>query len=149
MKNIITYTIMILLGFGIHSAAISNIPSKVAVIDVNGVLSQSSQVMALKKEQKRKAEELQKWITTARADVDKQKTQDGKEKLIQKYDAEYNKKQQAMQKEYTAQLQKIDSDITAVIAKEAQSKGYDVVLSKSVVLYGGTDLTGAIVKSIK
>ena len=84
MKNIITYTLMILLGFSLHSVAVSSIPSKIAVIDVNGVLSQSSQVMALKKEQKRKAEEFQKWIVAAKADVERQKTQDGKEKLIKK-----------------------------------------------------------------
>ena len=147
--NIILCMLMLILGFGIHCAAVSSVPSNIAVIDINKVLSQSSQVMALKKEQKRKTEELQKWVTTAKADIDKQQTKEGKEKLIKKYDSEYTKRQQTMQKEYTSQLQKIDTDISAVIAKEAKSKGYDIVLSKSVVLYGGTDLTGSIAKLIK
>ena len=147
MKKYLTYTLMLLLGFSLHTMA--SVPSKIAVVDVNGILSQSSQVAALKKEQKAKAEEFQKWYTTAKADVDRQQTKEGKEKLIKKYEAEYSKRHETMQKDYTAKLQKIDKDITAVIAQEAKSKGYDVVLSKNVVLYGGTDLTGAIARLVK
>ena len=147
MKKYLIYTLMLLLGFSMHSVA--GVPSKIAVIDINGVLSRSSQVMALQKEQKLKSEEFQKWITAAKTDIDKQKTKDGKEKLIKKYEAEYSKKQETLQKDYTNKLQKIDKDISSVIAKEAKSKGYDVVLSKNVVLYGGTDITDAIAKLIK
>ena len=54
---------------------------KIAVVDVNRVVSNSSQVMALKKKNRTwKNEELQKWLNTARADVEKQKTQEGERK---------------------------------------------------------------------
>ena len=147
MKKYIIYSLMLLLGFSMHSVA--SVPSRIAVIDVNGVLSQSTQVMALQKDQKLKSEEFQKWLNTAKADVEKQKTKDGKEKLINKYEAEYSKRQETMQRDYTAKLQKIDTEISAVIAQEAKSKGYDVVLSKNVVLYGGVDLTGDVAKKVK
>ena len=147
MKKYLIYSLMLLLGFSMHSVA--SVPSRIAVIDVNGVLSQSTQVMALQKDQKLKSEEFQKWLNTAKADVEKQKTKDGKEKLIKKYEAEYSKRQETMQRDYTAKLQKIDSEISAVIAQEAKSKGYDVVLSKNVVLYGGVDLTGDVAKKVK
>ena len=67
---------------------------KVAVVDVNAVVSKSAQVQALKKEQQQKMEELQKWLKTVRADVEKQSTKEGKEALIKKYDAEFAKKQE-------------------------------------------------------
>lgn len=151
MKKINTLLITgaFILGLGFNTFAMSDVPSKIAVVDVNRVVSNSSQVMALKKEQNLKNEELQKWLNTARADVEKQKTQEGKEKLAKKYDSDFQKKQQAIQKDYTDKLQSIDKDISGVVAKTAKDKGYDVVLAKGVVLYGGEDITNAISKLIK
>jgi len=151
MKKINTLLITgaFILGLGFNTFAMSDVPSKIAVVDVNRVVSNSSQVMALKKEQNLKNEELQKWLNTARADVEKQKTQEGKEKLAKKYDSDFQKKLQAIQKDYTDKLQSIDKDISGVIAKTAKDKGYDVVLAKGVVLYGGEDITNAISKLIK
>lgn len=149
MKKVLLITGAFILGLGFNNFAMSDVPSKIAVVDVNRVVSNSSQVMALKKEQNLKNEELQKWLTTAKADVEKQKTQEGKEKLIKKYDSDFQKKQQAIQKDYTDKLQAIDKDISGVIAKTAKDKGYDVVLAKGVVLYGGDDITNTISKLIK
>lgn len=151
MKKINTLVIVgaFVLGLGFNTFAMSDVPSKIAVVDVNRVVSNSSQVMALKKEQNLKNEELQKWLTTAKADVEKQKTQEGKEKLIKKYDSDFQKKQQSIQKDYTDKLQSIDKNISGVIAKTAKDKGYDVVLAKGVVLYGGEDITNTISKLIK
>lgn len=137
------------LGLGLNNLAISNVPSKIAVADVNKIVSQSSQVMVLKKEQQLKMEELQKWLVNARKDVEKQSTKEGKEKLVKKYDGEFQKKQQAIQKNYTAKLQSIDKEISAVIAQEAKAKGYDIVIAKNVVLYGGDDITQSIAKLVK
>lgn len=136
-------------GMGFNTFVMSNTPSKIAVVDVNKVVSSSSQIMALKKEQDLKTEELQKWVTRARADVERQKTKESKEKLAKKYDADLVKKQEALQKNYTDKLKSIDKDISGVIAKEAQEKGYDIVISKGVVLYGGEDITTRISKLIK
>lgn len=149
MKKVLLITGAFILGLGFNNFAMSDVPSKIAVVDVNRVVSNSSQVMALKKEQNLKNEELHKWLTTAKADVEKQKTQEGKEKLIKKYDSDFQKKQQAIQKDYTDKLQAIDKDISGVIAKTAKDKGYDVVLAKGVVLYGGEDITNTISKLIK
>ena len=148
-KTLFIIAIAFCLGLTMNNWAISNAPSKIAVVDINAVVSQSSQVMALKKEQTLKVEELQKWLQVVRSDVEKQKTQEGKDKLTKKYDAEFVKKQQALQKDYTEKLQKIDKDITEVIAKEANTQGYDVVLAKNVVLYGGDNITGKIAKLVK
>ena len=98
-KQITTLTIAataFIMGLGINNFAMSDVPSnyKVAVVDVNAVVQKSAQVQALKKEQQEKMQELQKWLETVRADVQKQSTKEGKEKLVKKYDAEFAKKQQ-------------------------------------------------------
>ena len=147
--NIILIALAFALGTGFNTFSISAAPSNIAVVDLNAVVGQSAQVLTLKKEQALKMDDLQKWLVTARADVEKQKTQEGKEKLAQKYDAEFIKKQTAIQKDYTAKLQVIDKNISDVITKEAKKNGYEIVLAKGVVLYGGHDITNTISKQVK
>ena len=121
----------------------------VAIVDVSKIVAGSKQVKALKDEQTKKNAELNKWLETARADVAKQQTEAGKEKLLKKYEADLAKKREANAKEYAKKLADIDKSISDTIAAQAKAKGYDVVLSKSVVLYGGYDLTAEIAKAVK
>ncbi len=122
---------------------------KVGVVDVTKVVEASSQVQALKREQQAKTQELNNWLTKVRADIAKQKTQANQEALVKKYDAEFVKKQEAIAKAYSAKLQAIDNSITATIVKEGKAMGYDIVIAKNVVFYGGTDITAAIMKKVK
>ena len=140
---------MFAFGFGLNNFAMSSVNQKIAVVDVNQVVTKSAQVQALKKEQTKKMEDLQKWVKTVKSDVEKQKTQEGKIKLAQKYDGELIKKREAIAKDYQAKLQKIDKSISDTIVNQAKASGYDVVLTKSVVLYGGDDITAAIAKAVK
>ena len=153
-KQITTLTIALAafaIGMGFNNIAMSDIPAnyKVAVVDVNAVVSKSAQVQALKKEQQTKLQELQKWLNNARTDVAKQSTDENKQKLAKKYDAEFAKKQEAIKKNYATKLQAIDKSITATIAQEAKAQNYNLVLSKGSVLYGGDDITASIAKVVK
>jgi outer membrane protein len=121
----------------------------VAVVDVQAVVSQSQQVKALKQEQTKKMQDLEKWLNTVKADVENQKTQEGKEKLIKKYNADFAKKKEAIAKDYQTRIQAIDKSITDTIAQQAKAKGYDIVISKGAVLYGGDDITADINKVVK
>ncbi len=137
------------IGFGASNLATGDEPSKIAVVDVNAVVAKSSEVKALKEEQEAKMKELQTWLNTVRADVAKQQTQEGKEKLVKKYDGEFAKKQEAIKSNYSKKLQKIDKDISAIIEQEAKNQNFEVVLSKGAVLYGGKDITRDITKLVK
>ena len=139
---------LLLATLGITNAAIAD--TRIAVVDVQAVVASSSQVQALKKEQQSKLQELDKWLKTVKADVDKQQTQEGKEKLIKKYDGEFLKKQNDIKSNYAKKLQAIDVNITQAIANEAKAKGYNLVLSKQgQVLYSSDDLTANIQKAVK
>lgn len=122
---------------------------KIAVVDVPAVVAQSQQVQALKQEQTKKIQNLEKWLSTVRADVEKQQTQEGKDKLLKKYNAEFAKKKEAIAKDYQARLKAVDKSISETIAQQAKAKGYDIVISKGMVLYGGDDITADINKVVK
>ena len=121
----------------------------IAVVDVQAVVAKSAQVQALKKEQQTKIQDLEKWLKTAQADVEKQKTQEGKDKLLKKYNAEFAKKKEAIAKDYQARLQAVDKSITETISATAKAKGYNMVISKGVVVFGGDDITADVQKVVK
>lgn len=146
MKKLLITTL--LLGtIGISTSVIA--ASNVAVVDVQAVVTKSAQVQALKKEQQTKMQDLEKWLNTAKADVEKQKTPEGKEKLLKKYNSEFDKKKADIAKNYQTKLQAIDKSISATIAEQAKLKGYDMVISKGVVVYGGDDITADVQKVVK
>ncbi len=145
MKKVLSLTLMaLILGSGLAMAE-----QRIAVVDVQAVVSKSAQVQTLKKEQQAKMQDLEKWLKTAQADVEKQKTQEGKEKLLKKYNAEFAKKKEAIAKDYAARLQAVDKSITETISTTAKTKGYNMVISKGVVVYGGDDITADVQKVVK
>ncbi len=146
MKKIIL-TAAIILGLSSVNAAFAD--TKIAIVDVQAVVAQSQQVKALKKEQQAKIQDLEKWLKTVNEDVAKQQTEEGKKKLTAKYNAEFAKKKETIVKDYTARLQTIEKSISDTIAQQAKAKGYDMVISKGVVLYGGEDITADITKVVK
>lgn len=143
-KLLFTLSAMILLS-GISFASSQNI----AVVDVQAVIQKSAQVKALSKEQKSKVAALDKWLQTAQADVQKQKTDQDKQKLLIKYNSEFEKKKETLVKDYQTKLQAIDKSITETITKKAEAMGYDMVISKTSVICGGNDITSEILKVVK
>ncbi len=139
------------LGFGIANMAMSDTPTanSVAVVDLDKVLSSSAQVLAVKKDQQKKSEELKVWLKNAQADVDKQKSVEDKKAKKQKYDDELTKKKVANSKDITKSLADIDKSVSSTISEYAKSKGYPIVISKNVVLYGGADITSDLIKAVQ
>lgn len=145
MKKTLSFVLTaLILGTGAAMAE-----QNIAVVDVQAVVSKSAQVQALKKEQQTKIQDLEKWLKTAQADVQKQQTQEGKEKLLKKYNTEFEKKKADIAKNYQTRLQAVDKSITETITATAKAKGYNMVISKSMVIMGGDDITADIQKIVK
>ena len=145
MKKTLSFVLTaLILGTGAAMAE-----QNIAVVDVQAVVAKSAQVQALKKEQQTKIQDLEKWLKTAQADVQKQQTQEGKEKLLKKYNTEFEKKKADIAKNYQTRLQAVDKSITETITATAKAKGYDMVISKSMVIMGGDDITADIQKIVK
>jgi outer membrane protein len=121
----------------------------VAVVDVPAVVNASAQVQALKKEQQLKAQEIIKFIEKARKDVASISDAKKKKAAEEKYNKELVTKKEKMDAEYAQKLRALDESISKQINDKAKADGYDIVLSKGIVLYGGNDITDEIVKIIK
>ena len=137
------------IGLSLNNIAVSDVTSKIATVDVADVVNSSGQVQALKKEQQAKAKEIMTFVEKARKDVASTTDTKKKQALEEKYNKELSNKKQAMDKNYATKLEAIDKSISAQIASQAKLGGYDIVLAKGVVLYGGTDITDAVKKAVK
>ena len=122
---------------------------KVAIIDVQKVVNKSAQVQALKKEQEAKSKELKQFIKKANDEVKAQTDEKKKQEIVKKYEKELAAKREANSKAYKAKLEAIDKTVTATINNYAKTNGYDLVLVKGAVLYGGDDITEAVSKVVK
>ncbi len=150
MKINLKILVMAFLMIFLMSENVANADTtKIAVVDLQKVVASSKQVKVLKDEQYKKATELEKWLDVAKKDIEKQSTDENKQKLIKKYDSELAKKRDANTKEYTRKLNEIDASVSQVITNYAKSKSYDMVLAKSNVLFGGIDITSEIIKLVK
>lgn len=121
----------------------------VAVVDVPQIVNASAQVQALKKEQQAKADEIVKFIEKARKDVASISDTNKKKAAEEKYTKELQAKKEKMDKDYTEKLKSIDASISQQIEAHAKAQGYDIVLSKGIVLFGGKDITTEIIKVVK
>lgn len=144
-----TLCTLALLGSLVCGTAVSAADFAVAVVDVPAVVNASAQVQALKKEQQAKAKEIVQFIEKARKDVASISDAKKKQAAEEKYNKELQAKKDKMDKDYAAKLKSIDESISAQIAAKAKQDGYNVVLSKGIVLYGGTDITQAVAKVVK
>lgn len=136
-------------GIAFSNFAMSDVPSKIAIVDVQEVVNSSSQVQALKKEQQAKMKEVVSFVEKARKEVAATTDVKKKQALEEKYNKELNTKKTAMDKNYADKLTAIDSTISKQIEAQAKAGGYDIVLAKGVVLYGGSDITDAVKKAVK
>ena len=151
MKNKIS---LLLAGFGLSVLLCSCVSTsataqKIAIVDVQAVVNKSEQVQALKQEQQSKMQALEQWIKDAQSDVEKKEVQADKDELVRKYNDELAKRRDASTKEYQEKLQEIDKSITDTIKETAKTKGYDIVLSKSIVIAGGDDITADVQEVVK
>mgnify|MGYP004597858631 FL=1 len=118
--------------------------NSIAVVDLQKLVSNSAQVKQLKQEHSKKMEELNKIIVNARGAIANETDSAKIVQLEEKYTREFNTKKQALEKDYNTRLNNIEKSIQAEIEKKAQKDKYDYVFAKSVVLYGGKDITSEI-----
>lgn len=121
----------------------------IAVVDVNKVVIQSKQVQELKTEQEARVRELNQWLANVKADVESRATNEEKQALVAEYNKQFAQRQNEIKAKYTEKLQAIEKNISELIAKSAEEKGYDIVLSKYITLYGGDDITEEIMEIVE
>lgn len=143
-KNVFIFTALLMATAGAVFAE-----EKIAVVDLQQLVSNSGQVKQLKQEHAKKTAELDKIIVNARGEISQEKDPAKVLLLEDKYMKEFNTKKEALDQNYNSRLEAIERNIKSEINQKAQKDGYDYVFAKSVVLYGGKDITSELVKNIK
>ena len=92
--------------------------------------------------------EIEKMTTKAKEDIKKETTQEAILEIRKKYTTEVAKIRTENKKIFLDRIQKINKKIKDTIEKEAKAKGYDIVLDKEVVVYGGQDITTTVLEKL-
>ena len=153
-SNFKMFAIMIsafLIGLSVNNFAVSTVPAnfKVAVVDVQKVVSSSKDIAALRAEQKAKVAQLTTAVQNAKKVIAAEKDPNKRKSVEDAQTKKLNNMKKSMEKNYTTKLLNIDKQISKTIKAQAKAQGYDLVLTKSSVLSGGDDITNAIVNLVK
>ena len=122
---------------------------KIAIADINAIVTSSAEVQSLKAEQNAKTRELALWLQNAQNELKKEQDKAKQASLLQQYNAVFAQKRTEIMRQYQEKLQIVSNSISKTIADEAQKKGYDIVLTKNMVVFGGVDITADIAKIVK
>lgn len=119
----------------------------VAVVDVQKILESSPQLSALNVDRKNKVGNLVSFTEKAKTDIAKETNATKKKILEDNYTKEINSRKEALDKDYIQNLSSVGKEISTLI--NSKTTNYDLVLTKSSVLNGGTDITNEIIKELK
>ena len=125
-------------GFGSSVASAAGSESAIGVVDYQVLVSQYPKLEQLNTE-------MEKAKNEARAEFDS-KSQNMNDQQKEEYYRQLQERLQVKFKELDDALRK---DIDEVIKKVADKKGLKVVVEKSTVIYGGTDITDEVAKSLQ
>lgn len=152
-KNIVIIFVVIMAftcGYSLNNKAVSgNTDYKIAVVDVQELVSNSNAVKKLKTEQERKIQNIQSTLEKARTEMSKETDSAKLQALEQKYRDDINKQKSAMESEYNVKFAAIDKNIRNAVIEKARAMNYNIVLPKNMVLLGGDDITNQIVSAVK
>lgn len=155
MKKKVIGTLIVIsafaIGYSINNIAISKASPdyRVAVVDIQKIVANSSEINALKAEQEKQLQNMQTTIDKARADIAKEKDPAKIASLEEKYRKEINEQKLALDTSYNNKLTAIDNKIKTAVVEKARSMNYNIVLPKNTVLFGGDDITEQVSSIIK
>ena len=136
-------------GYSVNNFAISKADNnfKIAVVDIQEIAMNSSELNSLKKSQEKQLQEIQLLVEKAKTEISKETDSQKALQIEENYRKQINDKKLAMDTEYNKQLTAINNKIKTAVAEKAHS--YSIVLSKNAVLFGGDDITSQVINLVK
>jgi Skp family chaperone for outer membrane proteins len=122
---------------------------KVAVVDVQKIVSGSSAVRELRVQQERKINEMQAVIDRARDEIAREQDPEKIKTLEENYLGQINRQKAALDEEYNRRLDLINDEIKSAVSAKASAMGYNLVVPKNMSLYGGDDITEQVAASVR
>ncbi|MBQ3102335.1 OmpH family outer membrane protein [bacterium] len=151
MKKNILILFGFIVSFMLGACAVVNagaIPIKIATIDVVAIARGSNEVMALRAYENKERQALNAYMQKAKTEVLKEKDKTKQTALQKKHIQTYKNKQNKLQEHVAKKSNAIDKKIYESIKSYADTKGYNLVFSKSALIYGGEDISAEIIKII-
>ncbi len=130
-------------------AQVSFAQDKIGVVDIQTIVNNSCEVKALKQEHNAQIQSLNKIVSDAQSAIAKENDPQKIVILQDKYTQEFNTKKEIIDNQYQTKLSKIEDRLKQQIAASAKKNNYDYVFAKTVVFYGGDDITDIISKDIR
>ena len=121
---------------------------KIAVVNIAKIVEKSEKVKQLREDNNKKLDELENWIEESRLKIQKEKDSAKKEQLIDQYQDIARQKEDIIKQAYYKKMQEINAEISDTIKKIAKNKKYNIILSNSVVMYGGSDITDEVCNNL-
>lgn len=144
------FSTLLVFGLLFGSSAVFSAESKgVAVVDVQQVVMNSAKVKKLEQDRNKQEQTLKNQLLNAKKVIEAEQNAEKKKALQDKYNKEISATLNAQNKVVAERTQAIEKEMMAFIQKKAIELGYDIVLVKGSVLYGGTDITNEIIKMVK
>lgn len=122
---------------------------KIGVVDIQSIVNKSCEVNALKNEHAAQLKSLSSIVTEAQDAISKESDPQKIVMLQDKYNAEFNRKKEAIDNQYQSRLTAIENNLRNQISASAKKHNYDIIIAKSVVFYGGDDITDLVSADIK
>ena len=122
---------------------------RVGVVDIQALVEQSNAVKTLKQEHQNRIQSLNTIITEAQNAIAKETDPEKIVNLQDKYNAEFNRKKEMIDNQYKSQLSAIENNLRQDIINSAKKNNYDFVIAKSMVFYGGDDITEIVAKELR
>ena len=113
------------LGYSINNIAISDTAPKIAVVDLQKILTSSSKVQQLKADQEKKVAEIQNTLQKAQSEIANEKDPKKVAELEEKYRDQINNQKIALDEEYNKKLTQIDTEVRATVTEKAKSLNYN------------------------
>lgn len=121
-------------GSGVASAASSG---NVGVIDYRQVMSQHPDLKNIETQMQTAVEDVRKEFEEKSAGMNDQEKQDY-----------YQQSQERLRQKQQELIEPIEQSIRDAVKKTADNKGLSVVIEKSAVVYGGTDITQDVISKL-
>jgi outer membrane protein len=125
-------------GFGSSIASAASSESAIGVVNYQVLVSQSPKLEQVQRD-------MQKIVADTRAEFNS-KSQNMSDEEKERYYKQLQERLGVKQKEL---MDPVIAEIDAVIKKVADKKGLKVVVEKSTVVYGGTDITDEVAKALQ
>ncbi|MBM7556992.1 OmpH family outer membrane protein [Halanaerobacter jeridensis] len=146
MKKVLFFTLLLILSLGIivtnpikaeQNEVVEKGVAQIGYVDMQKLFQNHPQKKASEQKLETEAQKLKEELKTRAKTMDKEERQ----KLLQKYQDQLSQQEQRL-------IEDVLADINEKINQVATKKEVSVVLDKSAVIYGGRNLTAAVMEKI-